>query len=393
MILFEQYRADPSNRVADDRSQMNSTGNWRQLRERLVTVGRFVVLAICCFQATAAQPIGESPGSSPSELSLLALPAVDGPIQISASFQLLSISQIRDEVEEVAFSGVLTLVWRDARQAFDPAREGTSERIFSGAYQFNEMSPGWYPQVTLVNVSSQFDSRAVLLRVQPDGTTTLIEKIEAVAKVDLDERRLPFDRQHLVLVFRVFGFDASEVVFHADPNATSTDDLMNRLPQWTVEGISASTRAVDVADADSNDVASAFLVTIAVKRKPMFMLRLVVLPMALIVALSWSVFWMDCSSVGDRMSVSFVGILAAVAYQITLVGIVPNVSYFTLMNEFLNLSFLLMCATVVVNLCVAYADRHGTDLGDRIDRQCRWIFPLVYVGLNAIAVVVTFYFI
>jgi hypothetical protein len=63
------------------------------------------------------------------------------------------------------------------------------------------------------------------------------------------------------------------------------------------------------------------------------------------------------------------------------------------MNEFLNLSFLLMCATVVINLYVAYADRRGTDVGDRIDRQCRWIFPLVYFGLNAIAVVVTFFFV
>lgn len=363
------------------------------MRERLVMAIWLVVLAICCSQAVAAQSIVESPESSPSELAILARPAVDGPIPVRASFKLLSISQIMDEVEQVAFSGVLTLVWHDARQAFDPAREGASERLFSGAYQFNEMSPGWYPQVTLVNAAGQYDSRAILLRVEPDGTSTLSEKIEAVAKVDLDERRLPFDRQDLVLVFRVFGFEASEVVFQADPNATSTDDFMTRLPQWTVEGVSGSTRALDIANADSSDVASAFFVTMHVKRRPMFMLRLVVLPMTLIVLLSWSVFWMDRSSVGDRMSVSFVGILSAVAYKITLVGIVPNVSYYTLIGEFLNLSFLMMCATVAVNLYVAYADRQGTDPGDRIDRRCRWIFPLVFFGLNAIAVVVTFYFI
>jgi hypothetical protein len=363
------------------------------MRERLVLAIAFAIMAICSFQTAAAQSIVESSESALSELAILTRPTADGPIAVHASFQLLSISQIRDEVEEVAFSGVLTLVWHDARQAFDPVAEGATERLFSGSFQFNEMSPGWYPQVTLVNAAGQYDSRAVLLRVEPDGTSTLIEKVEAVAKIDLDERRLPFDRQNLVLVFRVFGFDASEVAFHADPNATSIDDFMTRLPQWTVEGVSASTRTVDVASVGSSDAASAFLVTMHVKRKPMFMLRLVVLPMILIVLLSWSVFWMDRSSVSDRMSVSFVGLLAAVAYQITLVGIVPNVSYFTLMNEFLNLSFLLMCATVVVNLYVAYADRQGADLGDRIDRRCRWIFPLIYFGLNAIAVVVMFYFI
>ena len=360
---------------------------------RLVAAIGLAVAAICWSLMAAAQSVDEAPVSSPGDLAILTPPTVDGPVPVEASFQLLSISQIRDEVEEVAFSGVLTLVWHDPRQAFDPAREGASERMFSGSFQFNEMSPGWYPQITLVNAAGQYDSRAVLLRVEPDGTSTLSEKIEAVAKIDLDERRLPFDRQNLVLVFRVFGFDASEVAFRADPDDASIDDFMTRLPQWTVEGVSASTRTPDLASAGLRDDASAFFVTIHVKRKPMFMLRLVVLPMILIVLLSWSVFWMDRSSVSDRMSVSFVGLLAAVAYQITLVGIVPNVSYFTLMNEFLNLSFLLMCATVVVNLYVAYADRRGTDLGDRIDRRCRWMFPLAYFGLNAIAVLVTFYFI
>ena len=130
-----------------------------------------------------------------------------------------------------------------------------------------------------------------------------------------------------------------------------------------------------------------------IHRQPMFMLRLVVVPLILIVMLSWAVFWMDRSSVGDRMSVSFVGILTAVAYQITLGGIIPNVSYFTWMNGFLNLSFLFMSATVVVNLYVGTADRRGHARGDFIDRSCRWLFPVAYFGLMLIGttVVLRFY--
>ena len=47
----------------------------------------------------------------------------------------------------------MTLTWRDARQAFDPAVAGVEEKVFQGAYQFNEIWPGWYPQVILVNES------------------------------------------------------------------------------------------------------------------------------------------------------------------------------------------------------------------------------------------------
>ena len=181
-------------------------------------------------------------------------------------------------------------------------------------------------------------------------------------------------------------------MLNAEPNSASADRSLTKMPQWTLEGIAASVRTMDAANSGGRGAASALVVAIDVQRQPLFMLRLVVIPLCLIVMLSWSVFWMDRSSVGDRMAVSFVGILTAVAYQITLVGIVPNVSYFTLMNGFLNLSFLLMCATVVINLYVGAADRRGHELGDRIDRRCRWLFPLAYFGLNAIATAVAFLF-
>jgi cadmium resistance protein CadD (predicted permease) len=80
--------------------------------------------------------------------------------------------------------------------------------------------------------------------------------------------------------------------------------------------------------------------------------------------------------------VSFIGILTVVAYQIVLSEILPRISYMTLMNGFLNMSFFVVCASVVVSLWVGWLDRRGqTAIGDRIDRRSRWIFPVVYLGL------------
>jgi hypothetical protein len=121
------------------------------------------------------------------------------------------------------------------------------------------------------------------------------------------------------------------------------------------------------------------------------MVRLVILPLALIVMLSWSVFWMDQSSVGDRVNVSFIGILTVVAYQIVLSEILPRISYLTMMNGFLNVSFFVMCAGVVVSLRVSWLDRNGQrDAGDRVDQICRWLFPLVYVGSLGLIAAIAF---
>ena len=62
--------------------------------------------------------------------------------------------------------------------------------------------------------------------------------------------------------------------------------------------------------------------------------------------------------------------------------LLPRIAYITWMNAFLNVSFLMMVGTVVINLVVGVLDQQGrSEVGDRIDYRCRWIFPLVYFSL------------
>ena len=102
-------------------------------------------------------------------------------------------------------------------------------------------------------------------------------------------------------------------------------------------------------------------------------------------------FWLVRSSRGDRISVSFVGILTAVAYQTMVSSIMPQIAYVTLIHGFLYFSFLLMCASVGINLLVGNCDRQGNfELGNLIDRHCRWIFPSVYAALIGTVTAIAF---
>lgn len=112
------------------------------------------------------------------------------------AFHLRSINWVDDETETFDFTGVLTLTWQDPRQVFDPEIEGI-EKIYQGTYQFNELSPAWYPQVVLANEVDLYEKDGVLLRVKPDGTSTLVETINAVVKTKLNLRRYPYDDQRL----------------------------------------------------------------------------------------------------------------------------------------------------------------------------------------------------
>jgi hypothetical protein len=363
---------------------------------RFITTSVALVLTlVCCTRLAAADPTAGS-GSDlrrrgSSEPFMLAPPKEGGPVVVRARFDLYDINEINDELETFEFTGVLKLKWHDPREAFDPALVGVEEKIFQGGYQFNELAAGWYPQVVLVNESGLYEKSGVVLRVQPDGTSTLIETLNAAAHLDLNMRRFPFDRHRLEAIFEVLGFDKDEVLLQVESDAAGSLASEVRVPQWTVTGVGASVRDRPASYAGRRGVSAAFVVSADVQRKPYYAIRLVVLPLVVIVLLSFTVFWMDRSSLGDRIDVSFIGILTAVAYLMVTGDQLPHISYVTLMHGFLNLSFFTMCSTVVINLVVGAMDKRGKiELGDRIDRHCRWAFPLAYFGLLLVMVGVSF---
>ena len=345
----------------------------------------------------AAEPIAESrahpPAEATSEPFLLGPPQGAGPVVVNVRFELEDINDIDDEAEKFEFIGVMTLTWKDPRQAFDPTVAGVDEKVFQGSFQFDEISSGWYPQVVLVNESGLYEQSGVVLRLRPDGTSTLIATVNAAAEAEFSMRRFPFDSHRLEAVFEVLGFGVDEVALRVESDAIGSAPDKAWIPEWTVVSVDLSIRERPSTHAGSKGVASAFVVSVSAERSPFYIIRLVVLPLAIIVFLSFSVFWMDRSSLGDRISVSFIGILTAVAYQLVMGDHVPRIAYFTLIHGFLNLSFLTMCATVVVNLVVGAKDKRGDyAAGDRIDRRCRWAFPLVYVALNLAMLTVAFSF-
>jgi len=355
-----------------------------------------IVPLVCYAQmAAAADPIASPDGKllpivSNESLSLTSLPN-PRPVVVRAYFEFHDINGINDEAETFDFSGVLTLKWHDPRQAFDPVVEGANERVFSGGFQFNELSPGWYPQVILLNESGLFQKSGVILRIQSDGTSVLTETLNATAKGEYDMRQFPFDKQRLEASFEVLGFDRDEVLLQVEPDTAGFLPSKVRIPQWIISEAKASVQDHTAIYAGSKGISSVFSTSVDAQRNSFFTVRMIIFPLIFIVLLSFSVFWMDRSSIGDRQSVSFIGILTVVSYQIFMSDLMPHISYGTWIHAFLNISFLTMCSTILVNMAVSTLDKKGEiKRGDDIDRRCRWAFPLAYFGLTMVDILVFF---
>lgn len=340
----------------------------------MLLIARYALLSILVLFCVSTQ----------AKNNILGPPDSDGPVVVDIGFYLSNINFINEGDETFHFEGVLSMHWKDPRLAFDPSVTGYDDKYYQGYYQFNEVFTGWWPQVFLANEAGEFEQQGVMVRITPDGSVYYTEEIEAVAKSHFKLARYPFDRQQLAAIFEVLGFENDQVVLRVDPASSGMwedDQHKVEIPQWYTPKLSSSIVEYQPRYLNGGDGSlSAFRVQFDVERNPRYTLRLVGLPVMIFVILSWSVFWMDRSSVGDRMDITFMGILTVVAYQIMFSGSLPKISYFTVLGSFMIISFITMCASVAVNLRVWVLDSRGLfENGDRLDRRSRYLFPITYV--------------
>ncbi|MEJ2503116.1 MAG: hypothetical protein P8177_07320, partial [Gemmatimonadota bacterium] len=294
---------------------------------------------------------GSAAGQRVHDLTLLPPPPGDGPVVVETGFYLNDVNTIDLQDQRFVVQGILTLTWYDERLAFDPEEVGVDEIVYQGDYQFSEVGTGWWPQMIIINESGPYLRQGQLLRQRHDGRMTYLEGLNAGVEVPAELRRFPFEHEHFEIAFGVLGFDRTEVRLVPDSASSGHRALGLTMSGWDLRSFEVISREHDPVYADDHvDRASTVVVRLELARRPGFMIRVVVFPMMLLVALSWSIFWMDRESLGDRMSISFLGIVSIVAYQVMVASRLPAIPYFTMLSAFIYISFVTMCASVVVNL-------------------------------------------
>ena len=101
--------------------------------------------------------------------------------------------------------------------------------------------------------------------------------------------------------------------------------------------------------------------------------------MAIIVFMSWVVFWLDPENLGPRLSVSVTSMLTLVAYRFLLGQSLPPVSYLTRLDYFLLGSTLLVFFSLIqVASTSAMKQKGREERAVALNRFSRWSFPAAY---------------
>jgi hypothetical protein len=291
-------------------------------------------------------------------------PDPDGvPTPIKIGVLVADITAVDDVNQAIEGDFFLRMQWRDPRLA------GVAGcRI--------PKSSVWFPRVELLN-SNQLTSRRRFafdqVRVQEDGLVVYLQRNFGRIATYHDLSRFPFDSHEFELRMADFDYTSHEIQLVFDPEFTTLAQRLN-IPDWKIIGVSGK---VDDRFLDELDKSlSIFTLFIKASRNPGYYILKVLVPLTLIVMMSWVVFWINPEKFGPQIGISATSMLTLIAFQFALSAVLPKLSYFTVMDRLiLGATVLVFLSLVEATVTAVLVTRDKKELALRIDATCRWLFP------------------
>lgn len=330
--------------------------------------------ALLALTLLAATP-GAADETEPTASPLLERPdAGRGPTRVAVAMWLVDVERVDSATQSFTANVLVSLRWRDPRLA---DLDAPQERTF-------DLAKVWSPGLMFANAGvSLRPTLPEVVHVDPHGQVSYRQRMVGTFLQPLGLRDFPFDRQTLRLHLVSPTSRASELELVADETWTATGlkDAIGlapalSLPDWRIVGSRAGEADYELTP---RWLAAGYEVELEVTRASRYYVLKVLLPLLLIVLMSWSVFWLDpATSTGIQIGVSTTSMLTLIAYRFTIDTHVPRVPYLTRLDAFVLVSTVLVFLTLVVTVLTARLHLHGRDVTAKaLDRACRYAFPLL----------------
>ncbi len=297
-------------------------------------------------------------------------PALDGePVEISTTLFILDIDGIDTQSQSFEANVFLNCQWLDPRLAHN----GTADAIY-------EMGAIWHPNLQILNQQKLWKTFPDQLEVSADGTVSYRQRYWGNFSQPLDLRGFPFDSQTFAISVTAALRGAGKV--HFVPSERLPPNIAEKLSvaDWTITGTDFRHDSIQIIPkAPAND---SFVFTVSAERKSGYFIVKVIIPLILIVAMSWIVFWIDPAESGTQISVAITTMLTLIAYRFAVDALLPKVSYLTALDYFILTSTLLVYASLIEVLLTSHfaKKQHRVERAYLMDRWCRVLFPAMFVA-------------
>jgi hypothetical protein len=294
-----------------------------------------------------------------------ALEKHDSPNQKCVIFQVYinRILAIDDVSQEVNIDIYLKLNWQSK-----PWIGKTDEE-----FQEDERATQWWePGVEVSNAieleKQTPEEEAFWLEIPEAGILAYTQRYIGTISTHMDLHQFPFDKQLVGINFESFHWKEEDMkmivlpymaVQHAPAPGGHWITMSNevKLHDWRVDEISIRERKMRYEFEDRTY--SQVQVHMKLARSFRYYFQKVLVVLWFIVAMSWSVFYIDVDDISGRLGITVTLFLAAVAFNFVIGSALPKVPYNTLLDQNLLVSYSYIAATVIENIAAYQIFRAG----------------------------------
>lgn len=284
-----------------------------------------------------------------------------------------SINEINAATEVIKADIVLKIKWNDPRLKHN-----------SNGVIYQSLDKIWDPMLTFsnrLNISKSFPEHAAILN---DGSVIYIQRIYGEFTQDLYFTDFPFDNQNFELRIVDISIDSSNVIL--EPDIKSESGLGKNITSSEWNFTDWNFVKSDFKFLETASELPSVLFTIKAERQSGYYILIFIIPLLLIIMMSWMVFWLHPSMFSTQISIATTSMLTLIAYRFIVTSNLPKISYMTRMDMFILGSSVLIFLTLMQSIGTAtLASKEKFDLAEKIDYNCRWIFPMLYVFVALIA--------
>ena len=328
-------------------------------------------LLLCCavVNAQVASHDADRTGTRPNEGG--------GPEVITVGLGILDIVEI-DDREQVFTADIFVEVrWQDTRLSVSGYEEHDLRTV--------AIDDIWNPRLTVVNNRGLTMLLPEVATVDRQGNVIVRQRLAGPLAVPLDLRRFPFDSQQLPVEVVSYQYSQEDIVFSADSEMVANLDQLSG-EGWTYTASEPESFVYRLKD-DGRGASGIRFVVLAERNATYFALILA-LPMTLILFLAWMVHWLPVDVIPARMGTASATVFSLIAFGVSFRLTLPKIAYLTGADYFLLYATLLVLVSLAITVvCIRQVSREKNDAAERLARQARIAFPLMYVLIIALILV------
>jgi hypothetical protein len=235
----------------------------------------------------------------------------------------------------------------------------------------------WNPEPMLLNARSVDAEGPELVLVDADGVCRYSQRLKGVYSFKSDLTDFPLDQQALPVQV-VVPPRAGEVVLVEDAQLSGLWEEVS-IPNWRL--LSTSARSYDRYLPQVRETVHIYEYTQRVQRHRVYYIWKLIVPLIIVVLMSWSVFWISPKAV-VQLGLGATSVLTLIAYRFATATLLPPIGYLTRLDLFLTASSVLVLLSLVeAILTVGLADKGRVEAALRIDRTCRVAVPVLFAGV------------